>query len=129
MDQRASTIANAIKGSLDVIGQEREREIIARRFGLNGQKETLEQIGELLNITRERVRQLEKAILIRLRIAAADGQITALPASEKLIIRNRAGPRRPHRPPRQANLWSRLHPRRARRAHFPRHYFLRPHRD
>ena len=81
MDQHASTIANAIKGSLDVIEQEREREIIARRFGLNGQKETLEQIGELLSITRERVRQLEKAILIRLRIAAADGQITALPAA------------------------------------------------
>ena len=88
MDQHASTIANAIKGSLEIIEQEREREIIARRFGLNGQKETLEQIGELLNITRERVRQLEKAILIRLRIAADEGAIASLPAAEKLIIRN-----------------------------------------
>lgn len=88
MDQNASIIENAIKGSLDIIEQDREREIISRRFGLSGQKETLEQIGELLNITRERVRQLEKAILVRLRIGADEGQIENLSAAEKLIIRN-----------------------------------------
>ena len=69
----AETITKAISGSLNIIEQEREREIISRRFGLNGHKETLEQIGEMLSITRERVRQLEKAILIRLRIAAEEG--------------------------------------------------------
>ncbi len=88
MDQNASTIENAILGSLNIIEQEREREIISRRFGLNGHKETLEQIGELLNITRERVRQLEKAILVRLRIGAEEGHIAELAAAEKLIIRN-----------------------------------------
>lgn len=88
MDQHASTIENAIKGSLNIIEQDREREIISRRFGLSGQKETLEQIGELLNITRERVRQLEKAILVRLRIGADEGQIAELAPAEKLIIRN-----------------------------------------
>ena len=88
MDQHTNTIENAIKGSLSIIEQDREREIISRRFGLSGQKETLEQIGELLNITRERVRQLEKAILVRLRIGAEEGQIAELAAAEKLIIRN-----------------------------------------
>lgn len=88
MDQNASTIEKAITGSLNIIEQEREREIISRRFGLTGQKETLEQIGELLNITRERVRQLEKAILIRLCIGADEGHIPELAAAEKLIIRN-----------------------------------------
>lgn len=88
MDQNASIIENAISGSLNIIEQEREREIISRRFGLTGQKETLEQIGELLNITRERVRQLEKAILVRLRIGAEEGHIAELAAAEKLIIRN-----------------------------------------
>ena len=73
---------------MDVIEQEREREIISRRFGLNGHKETLEQIGEMLTITRERVRQLEKAILIRLRIAAEENKIADLAPAEKLIIRN-----------------------------------------
>ncbi len=88
MDQNASIIENAISGSLNIIEQDREREIISRRFGLTGQKETLEQIGELLNITRERVRQLEKAILVRLRIGAEEGQIYELAAAEKLMIRN-----------------------------------------
>ncbi|HRN90090.1 MAG TPA: sigma factor-like helix-turn-helix DNA-binding protein [Candidatus Saccharibacteria bacterium] len=72
---------------LAVIDQEREREIITRRFGLYDRRETLEQIGELLGITRERVRQLEKAILSRLRTAAQDGKADAVLALEKSIIR------------------------------------------
>ncbi|MBP9738571.1 hypothetical protein KBD20_02695, partial [Candidatus Saccharibacteria bacterium] len=63
-------IKQVTKDILETIDRDREREIIARRFGLYDRKETLEQIGELLGITRERVRQLEKAILIRLKLAA-----------------------------------------------------------
>ncbi|MBQ6486370.1 hypothetical protein IJI76_01405 [Candidatus Saccharibacteria bacterium] len=88
MDQNAETIAKAIEGSLKIIEQDREKEIISRRFGLSGNKETLEQIGDMLSITRERVRQLEKAILIRLRIAAEDNKIPELSHAEKIIIRN-----------------------------------------
>lgn len=88
MDQNAEILRNAIAGSLKIIEQDREKEIISRRFGLNGRKETLEQIGDMLSITRERVRQLEKAILIRLQIAAEDGQIPELLAAEKLLVRN-----------------------------------------
>ena len=84
----ADTILKAINSSLDIIEQEREKEIISRRFGLDGHKETLEQIGDMLSITRERVRQLEKAILIRLRIAAEESKITELAPAEKVIIRN-----------------------------------------
>jgi len=73
---------------LSIIDQEREREIITRRFGLYDRRETLEQIGELLGITRERVRQLEKAIIIRLKIAAEEGKITAVTDLEKIFIRN-----------------------------------------
>lgn len=76
-----------IESILAVIDQDREREIITRRFGLYDRKETLEQIGELLGITRERVRQLEKAILIRLKIAAEDGKIPQIAAVEKAFIR------------------------------------------
>ncbi len=57
---------------LETIEREREREIVARRFGLFDRKETLEQIGELLGITRERVRQLEKAVVARLKAAAGN---------------------------------------------------------
>ena len=88
MDQNAEIIANAIKASLNIIEQDREKEIISRRFGLAGPKETLEQIGEMLSITRERVRQLEKAILICLRIAAEEAKIPELTVAEKLLIRN-----------------------------------------
>jgi hypothetical protein len=55
---------------LGTIEREREREIISRRFGLYDRRETLEQIGELLGITRERVRQLEKAVITKLKAAS-----------------------------------------------------------
>ena len=84
----ASIIKTAIQDILNTLDQEREREIITRRFGLFDRKETLEQIGDLLGITRERVRQLEKAILIRLKIAAEDGKIPAVQEVERLIIRD-----------------------------------------
>jgi len=87
-DTNALAIAKAIENILGVIEQDREKEIIVRRFGIGERKETLEQIGEMLGITRERVRQLEKAILIRLKIAAEDGKVEELAAAEKLIVRN-----------------------------------------
>jgi hypothetical protein len=63
-------LEGVIKDILATIDREREREIVSRRFGLFDRRETLEQIGELLGITRERVRQLEKAIVTKLRAAA-----------------------------------------------------------
>jgi len=51
-------------------------------------KETLEQIGELLGITRERVRQLEKAILIRLKIASEANKIPSVHEAERNLIRH-----------------------------------------
>jgi transcriptional regulator with XRE-family HTH domain len=61
------TIVNDVLGAID---REREREIISRRYGLFDRKETLEQIGELLGITRERVRQLEKSVMTKLKSMA-----------------------------------------------------------
>ncbi|MFA5004108.1 MAG: sigma factor-like helix-turn-helix DNA-binding protein [Candidatus Saccharimonadales bacterium] len=71
-DQHPSVLnlEQIVQDVLSSIEREREREIIARRFGLFDRKETLEQIGELLGITRERVRQLEKSVMIRLRSGA-----------------------------------------------------------
>jgi hypothetical protein len=86
----AAALQTAINDILSVIDQEREREIITRRFGLFERRETLEQIGELLGITRERVRQLEKAILIRLKIASEEGKIPAVQNIERLIVRDLA---------------------------------------
>ena len=76
MDESANSqtfnLESTVQDILGTIDREREREIVARRFGLFDRRETLEQIGELLGITRERVRQLEKAIIGRLKAAATD---------------------------------------------------------
>jgi transcriptional regulator len=64
-------IEKVVADILKTIDREREREIISRRYGLYDRKETLEQIGELLGITRERVRQLEKAVMTKLKTVAA----------------------------------------------------------
>src|SRR3989338_8718826 len=65
-------VEKVVRDVLSTIEREREREIIARRFGLFDRRETLEQIGELLGITRERVRQLEKAVITKLKAAGQD---------------------------------------------------------
>ena len=47
---------------------ERERDILARRFGLSGVKgETLEKIGQMHKLTRERVRQIEAASIRKIK--------------------------------------------------------------
>ena len=51
----------------------RESFIIKNRFGINkGKKVTLEDLGKKLNITRERVRQIENKALAKLKILARD---------------------------------------------------------
>lgn len=69
---KSLNVESVVKDILNTIEREREREIIARRFGLFDRRETLEQIGELLGITRERVRQLEKAVITRLKSTGQD---------------------------------------------------------
>ena len=79
-------IEKIIKDILQTIDREREREIIARRFGLYDRKETLEQIGELLGITRERVRQLEKAVVARLKTQAASDELPHVGTVQAVFI-------------------------------------------
>ncbi len=84
----ATVLKTAVNDILQMIEHEREREIITRRFGLFDRRETLEQIGELLGITRERVRQLEKAILTRLKLAADENRVPAIRDVERTLIRD-----------------------------------------
>jgi len=61
------TLIEELRSMVDQL-DEREAEIIRQRFGLNGEKpKTLEEVGELFGVTRERVRQLQNMALMRMR--------------------------------------------------------------
>lgn len=71
LSERQSQEISAVRPSKIVQGvlnrlRERERDILAARYGLasgRSAKETLESIGQRLSVTRERIRQIEKAAL------------------------------------------------------------------
>jgi RNA polymerase primary sigma factor len=67
---------------------ERERLIVERRFGLQGEPQTLETVGRELGLTRERVRQLEVQALKQLETELADlapVQAAAAGAAQALV--------------------------------------------
>lgn len=71
----AKTLKNALDDIVDEL-DERESQIVGWRFGLNGEApKTLEEIGELMEISRERVRQLETRALAKLRKKAMKNKL------------------------------------------------------
>lgn len=84
--QTELTSEQLVTDILATIEREREREIIARRFGLFDRKETLEQIGEMLGITRERVRQLEKSVITKLKLAAEQGTLPNITSYQDKVV-------------------------------------------
>ena len=62
----------------------REAEILTHRFGLNGESPlTLEEVGELFKLTRERVRQLQQSALMQLRRIMTERQKLLTPEDVK----------------------------------------------
>lgn len=67
-DQVAET--STLRGNLDAILEmldDREAKIIKMRYGIDGPRYTLEQVGAEFNVTRERVRQVEQKVIQKLR--------------------------------------------------------------
>ncbi len=57
----------------------REEQVIRLRFGIdNGKSRTLEEVGKLLNVTRERIRQIEVLALKKLREPTTRAQLAAM---------------------------------------------------
>lgn len=81
-------LEGAVQSIMSTIDNNREADIITRRYGLNGERETLEQVGETLNITRERVRQIEKATLIRIRLSLDDGKNPLFNTAEMDLVKS-----------------------------------------
>ena len=70
----------------------RERRVLALRYaGDDGQPMTLEQVGRVLHITRERVRQIEAKALRKLRMAAGVVPARAEADTERAELWQRAG--------------------------------------
>jgi len=62
-------ITGAAKRALLLVADQREREIIAQRYGLDGPRQTLGGLGSSFHLTRERIRQIEKHALNDMRMA------------------------------------------------------------
>jgi DNA-directed RNA polymerase sigma subunit (sigma70/sigma32) len=61
---------NTLRQNLDtILGMldDREAKIVKMRYGIDGPKYTLEQVGEEFEVTRERVRQIEQKVIQKLK--------------------------------------------------------------
>ena len=68
----SALLSGEISRLLEIL-DEREREILHLRFGLDrGEPRTLEEVGERLNLTRERIRQIEVRAMCKLRHPSVD---------------------------------------------------------
>lgn len=66
-DLMSQSLKDEVEQGLNILSP-REKEVIAAYFGLNGHKSlTLEEIGDLFGLTRERVRQIKERAIRRLR--------------------------------------------------------------
>ena len=87
--------SKSVVGDINVVLSKlepREADIIRLRFGLEGRDPlTLEQVGEKIGVTRERVRQLQEQALRRLRknMAKMEKQRTAEEIAEENRIKQR----------------------------------------
>lgn len=69
-------LMNSLSTCLDAL-EDRQRQVICRRFGLEGfERQTLEEVGEAVGLTRERVRQIQLSALKDLRKALIKQGVT-----------------------------------------------------
>lgn len=74
----ATDLMSTVNSVLDTLG-EREADILRYRFGMKGERpHTLEEIGQIYGLTRERVRQLEDKAMRKLRHPARAAALRAI---------------------------------------------------
>lgn len=71
---------------------EKEREVVVQRFSLdNKERRTLESIGRMFNVTRERVRQIEKIALGKLKRTVNSSKLRFIHDVAEAILREHGG--------------------------------------
>ncbi|MAF79462.1 hypothetical protein CL629_00035 [bacterium] len=75
-------IDNFIENLLSVLNP-KQKKVISRRYGLQGKRETLQEIGNLLGITRERVRQIENQSITKIRKEAREHLVDLIQKATK----------------------------------------------
>jgi DNA-directed RNA polymerase delta subunit len=83
--EKQTELGKLVQGIMEDLYKDRERDIISGRFGLNGKKKTLDAIGKEYGVTRERIRQLEKGIVIRLQVKAEEGKLVGFSEYENKL--------------------------------------------
>lgn len=79
----ATGFGERVETLVGTLNSERLRRLLVWRFGLHGKVWTLEEVGREIKVSRERVRQLERAALITLiRRHAAEFELLARPVHE-----------------------------------------------
>ncbi len=81
-DQKASPNGTSLTKVLASLSPVQER-VLRLRFGIDGPEHTLEEIGTTMGVTRERIRQIEKAALEWLRSPAARAKFRNHPDSQR----------------------------------------------
>lgn len=80
-------LERVVQSALSTVDRQRETDIVIRRYGLDGERETLEQVGETMGITRERVRQLEKSTLLRIKLTLEKNKDSSFVGAEMDITK------------------------------------------
>jgi RNA polymerase primary sigma factor len=72
------SLLDDIKGMLEQLSQ-KERDVLILRFGLNnnGQKKTLDEIGNIYGVSRERIRQIENRAISKLKKLCKNKNMTS----------------------------------------------------
>ncbi len=71
---------------------DKEKEVVIRRFSLNNKdKQTLESIGQSFNVTRERVRQIEKIALGKLKRTVSSTKLRYIHELAEAILKENGG--------------------------------------
>lgn len=83
---------NGIVDNLLLLLSDKEKEVIVKRFNLNGEKKyTLEEIGQDFSVTRERIRQIEKTALSKMKRNVFNTSLNSIHDFTYQLIMNTGG--------------------------------------